>query len=101
MCHWEVQALTPVSTPQEESVLLLSEVHGTYEETGGCGDEDTGVSVLPIHITYTHVCKGVRLKSDDTWNSRAVEAENSLIPGPTHSMQMSCASWLSSERALI
>lgn len=50
MCHWEVQALTPVSTPEEESVLLLSEVRGTCEETGGCGDGDTGVSVLPIHM---------------------------------------------------
>lgn len=50
MCHWQVQALTPVSTPQEESVLLLSQAHGTYEETGGCGDGDTGVSVLPKHM---------------------------------------------------
>ena len=50
MCHWEVQALTPVSTPQEESVLLLSQARETYEETGGCGDGDTGVSVLPKHM---------------------------------------------------
>ena len=29
---------------------MLSEVRGPYEEMGGCGDGDTGVSVFPIHM---------------------------------------------------
>lgn len=55
-----------VSTPQEESVLLLSQVCETSEETGGCGDGDTGVSVLPKHMAkseaFCGVCKGVEQK---------------------------------------